>query len=72
MSIKDAICITVQNTIADLGPMPNECGDKVKKIMQCKNLPAVMALGCMLEDCQKKKAWDSLEDQLKTIPDGDL
>lgn len=47
------IAITLQNTVAKLGPMPDKLGDKVKKILESDDLIALMALGCQLEDYQK-------------------
>lgn len=69
MDMGNMIAVTVQNTIAKLGFMPDDCGDKVKKIMASDDPIAVMALGCMLDDCIKENSYDSLPSQLATIPD---
>jgi len=71
-ALKKMIGMTVQGTIAKLGFMPDDCGDKVKKISECKDPAAVMALGCMLDDCVKIGNYDFLSAQLKTIPDAGL
>lgn len=64
------IAITVQNTMAKLGPLPNEHGDMVKDIMCSKDrFTEIMALGLCMEDCQKVGSYEPLDALAKAIED---
>lgn len=60
-SLYEALVITIQNTISQLGPMPNECGDPVKKIMKDQDPTRIMALGLCLDDCVEKESYEPLK-----------
>lgn len=59
--ITQMIAFTLQNCIAKLGPMPDECGDSVKEIAAQKYVLQIMALGCCLETCVSQNSYDSLK-----------
>lgn len=68
--LSEQIAVTVQNAIAKLGLIPNECGDHVRNIIGGEDLSAVMALGCYLEDCIKEGNYNQLEKGLNDIKQG--
>lgn len=43
--------MTLQQTISELGFLPDECGDTVKNILKRKDTFSLMMLGRYLEDC---------------------
>jgi hypothetical protein len=57
----EIIAITMQNTIARLGPMPNECGDVVKETITEKNIVTFMLLGRAFEDCIRENSYENLK-----------
>ena len=52
-TMKNMIAITLQNTVAKLGPMPDSLGDKTKEALDGDCPIKIMALGCRLDDYVK-------------------
>lgn len=65
--LKNKLAITLQNTISELGFVPDEIGEDLKKIIGGNDEIAIMSLGCHLEDCIKDKSYDSLAKNIKSI-----
>lgn len=67
--LKDMLVNTIQTTINELGFMPNNCGDTVKKILSNDDTVRIIALGCMLDDCRKIGSYDGLYGMLSSLKD---
>ncbi len=65
--MKDLLVITIQNTIAQLGILPDEYGVGVKSVLGSYDELAVMSLGCYLEECQRQGNYSSLKKGLADI-----
>ena len=61
------ISITLQTTIAELGFLPDETGDKVKRIIAKEDAILIMVLGCALDACRKEKSYQPLLKNLANI-----
>lgn len=57
----NAIAITLQNTIAKLGPIPDRHGHWIKADLENADPVMLPALGCYLEECIKEGNYDALE-----------
>lgn len=66
-SIKNEIAITLSRAVQTLGPMPDECGTGVKKILVEDDFAAIMSLGCYLEDSIRNKDYSFLTKGLNDI-----
>ena len=64
---KSFIARTISATIAQLGFMPDEAGEQVKKILASDDVPAVIALGCYLDECRSAGNYDPLLEGLEAI-----
>ena len=58
---KNQLAITIQNTIALLGFMPNESGSFVKEVLKSTEPKEYIAMGLCLEDCQKVGSYEPLD-----------
>ena len=73
LMMKEALAITVQNTIAKLGLIPNETGDFVREVMSFESdnsLVEIPALGCYLGECVKVGNYKPLLKGMKDITKG--
>jgi len=57
----NAIAMTLQNTIAALGPIPDRHGDWIREDMEEVDPVRIPALGCYLEDCIKSGSYEPLD-----------
>ena len=68
--LKTMLETTLSWGVQKLGPMPDDCGDKVRKILASDDQAALLALGCSLDDCIKEHGnWNNLKDLLDKIPE---
>lgn len=61
MSVKDAIALTLQATISQLGFMSDNHGTMVKEILAKDDFVMIAALGCHLDECREEKNYNSLD-----------
>ena len=66
-SIKQALAVTLQSTVQSLGFMPDKCGHQVREVLASDDGPALLALGCYLDDSKKSKSYEPLKDGLMKI-----
>lgn len=55
--LQNAIAISLQNTIAVLGPIPDVLGIEVKRILSGDEALDIIGLGIRLDDCVKNMSW---------------
>jgi hypothetical protein len=65
----EKLIITVQCAIDKLGPMPDNCGASVKKILSGSDEIAFLSCGCYIQDCDKSGSWSGLREGLDRIED---
>lgn len=58
--MKNMLAVTLQVTVAQLGPIPDAVGDDVKRMIGEDDDAAILALGCYLEEAQKANSYEIL------------
>ena len=64
------IGITISTTIAQLGFIPDEAGEQVSKLIASDDSPAIIALGCYLDECRFAGNYDPLLKGLEVLAKG--
>lgn len=65
--LQQMLAVTVQTTIAELGPIPDQYGDRVRSIMACTDEKDVIFLGIAMDQCRDEKGWEPLIQRLNLI-----
>ena len=65
--MKDMMGITLTVTVGQLGPMPDDEGSAVKKILAEDDHIAIMALGCYLDECRSDGSYVRLTEGIASI-----
>jgi hypothetical protein len=66
--IKNRLAVTLSLVIAEIGPVPDNCGDLIRRILSSHDEIILICLGCALEECLKHGNYDSLRKSLDEIP----
>ena len=66
--LRNRIAMTIQNTMAVLGPLPDETGDWIRALIREADICKIPALGCYLEECEKAKSYAPLRNAMWEIP----
>jgi hypothetical protein len=61
MCLENMVAITLQTTIQQLGPIPDEHGPMVAHALEGDDTPLKLALGMYLDDCRQHQNYSPLD-----------
>jgi hypothetical protein len=67
--LRGRVALTLQLVIAKLGPVPDDCGEALKKTLGVDHDLTLLGLGVALEDAAEAGSYESLKRDLSTIAD---